>query len=165
MSKYCYFLTSHINGCYPCSYIKFWKFDFIENYELVKLILYHNSSSKHQKSAFLLLGVSKYCYFITSHINWCYPCAVMKFFKFDFFGDYDPAKLILNHNSSSKHQKSTFILLGASKYCHFLISHINRCYPCSYIKFFKFDIFEDYEFSKLILNHNSSSKHQESASS
>ena len=143
--------------------MKFFKFDFFGDYDPAKLILNHNSSSKHQKSTFILLGASKYCYFLLSHINRCYPCSCIKIFKFHIFEYFELAKLILNQNSNSKHRKSAFLLLGASKYCHFLISHFNGCYTCSYIKFFKFDIFEDYELAKLILNHNSSSKHQKSA--
>ena len=86
----------------------------------------------------------------------------MKFFKFDFFEDYDLPKLILNQNWKSKHLESTFTLVCVSKYRYFLISHINCYYTCQYMKFFKFDFFEDYDLAKLILNQNSNSKHLES---
>ena len=114
VSKYSYFSISYIN-CYNTSqYMKFFNFDFFEDFDLAKLILTQNSNSKHLQSIFLIVRVSKYSYLSISHINCYYTSQYMKFFKFDFFEDFDLAKLILTQNSNSKHLESTFRLLTVS---------------------------------------------------
>ena len=159
VSKYSYFCISHINCYYTSQYMKFFKFDFFEDFDLAKLILTQNSNLKHLYSTFMLVGVSKYSYFFISHINCHYTSKYMKFFKLDFFKDFDLAKLNVTQNSNSKHLESIFMIVRMSKYSYFSISHINCYNTYQYMKFFKFDFFEDFDLAKLILTQNSNSKH------
>ena len=108
----------------------------------------------------MLVFVSKYRYFVIYLINWYHACQIMIFFQFEFFEEYDIAKLILNHNLNSKHQKSTFVLVFVSKYRYFVLSHFTWYHVCQNIEFFKFNFFEEYDIAKLIFNHNLKSKQQ-----
>ena len=105
---------SHINCYYTCQFMKFFKFDFFEDFDLVKLIFTQKSNSKHHESIFMLVCVSTYSYFSISHINCYYTCQYMKFFKFNFNEEFDPPKLILTQNWNSKHLESTFMLVRVS---------------------------------------------------
>ena len=92
VSKYGYFSISHRNCCYTCQYMKFFKFDFLEDFDLAKLIFTQKSNSKHHESTFRRLCVSRYSYFSISHINCYYTCQYMKFFKFNYFWRFCPCK-------------------------------------------------------------------------